>query len=1080
VIKNTRSSLFITSLVVLFTSLVLPVNGQVFWEKEHAERWQVEGIIAALQDPLPSVQLLALNYIGSFSGFQGISVSQVASLLKYPDSDVRRAAASALGAMQATDRAGELVKLLTDPVDQVRRAALSSLAHMHAKDQADEVAKLLKHVDPSVRSTAAYALSAMQARDHAGEVVKLLKDSNLEVRRAAASALGDMQARDQAGEVVKLLKDSNFDVRVAAVSALGAMQARDQAREVVKLLKDPSISVVASGALGAMKARDQAGEIVKLLKDTNSNIVRAAASALGAMQASEEVPELTKLLKNPTPPVRAAAAEVLGDMQAKDQAGEMLKLLADSDGDVRSAAVSALDKMRATDQVAAVKLLKDPAPHVRAAALRALGAMQAKDQAGEVSKLLTDSDGDVRTAAAWVLSQMLAKDLAAKMLVKLLKDPDASVRMFTVRQLGEMKAKDQAGEVTKLLDDPEYVVRVFAASTLEHMGPFPRTIIPILSQAYYFNQAQQVEVRFLCYYLTGGDPLVKLLLQRIMFEAGQKPGAILSVGQARATLLAFKELLPAKPTYSGLSVDAERQILQIAREWRTEWSPSDRKFFTSLGNQMSDESATALRGVVEVPWLKTALRWSWRIVLVQIAFWILLLCFYPTSTQVQAFFFWNRWARKFFGLGYVDMCLTLIPLLRNCLLSPFREELLADARVGDKDLEEYFEDVQVQEEEKKSRLSEAIPEVRGQIVLEGESGLGKSMFLRRLVKNTKQPTAYLPAEKCAQGVFELIQLRLKGKAGDESFLKSIIWSGGLRIVVDGLNEVTVETREKILRFLDDFPKAHILLSTQPMLWKRPPKARALKLLTFSDDRILSFLQSRYVVFGPAAAMSEDEYKQRCGAYIGDVLGPAQTEEDRSGARLVLSNPMDLTTSAQILVWGDLPTLSNLQEQQFRRMSREFLDARREEFPLKQFSESVYKRLLRDVMSLDSGRFFAEVQAMARHKMALGQHDTDADGKPRQKWVFRHDKIRDYFLVNAFRAQESKRILRYIDDPRFRGVYLMLASQLPLEQARDLKDALVDRAAETKEHNLSDAVVQLLKTRKLEASKSVGQEKTRAL
>jgi len=141
--------------------------------------------------------------------------------------------------------------------------------------------------------------------------------------------------------------------------------------------------------------------------------------------------------------------------------------------------------------------------------------------------------------------------------------------------------------------------------------------------------------------------------------------------------------------------------------------------------------------------------------------------------------------------------------------------------------------------------------------------------------------------------------------------------------------------------------------------------------------------------------------------LEDVLDQAHSEEDRSGARLVLSNPMDLTTAAQILVSDVRPTLKNLQEQQFRRMSREFRDAHPgQEFPLKQFSESVYERLLRDEVALDSGQFFEAIQAMATHKMVLGQYDTDADGKPTRKWVFRHDKIRDYFLMQAFRAQEG--------------------------------------------------------------------------
>jgi hypothetical protein len=481
---------------------------------------------------------------------------------------------------------------------------------------------------------------------------------------------------------------------------------------------------------------------------------------------------------------------------------------------------------------------------------------------------------------------------------------------------------------------------------------------------------------------------------------------------------------------------------------------------------MSEDSGVRLLEVIEVPWWQTAFARLWKIIAVQAVFWILLLYFYPKSTQVQAFFFWNRWARKFFGLGYVDLCLTWIPLLRSRLLSPFKDELLADARVDEKTLNDYFEDIQVQEGERMAPLSDTVPEVVGQIVLEGESGLGKSMFLRRLAKNAQHPLAYLPADSCDQGVFEIIQLRLKGKASDPQFLRSVIWSGGLRVIVDGLNEVTVETREKIRRFLDDFPKAHVLLATQPMLWKKPPKARVLRVLKLSDDRILSFLDSRYPSVARPSALSEAEYKRRCHTYIENVLGNAQSEEDRSGSRLVLSNPMDLGIAAEILASGDYPTLRSLQEQQFRRADIEFRDTHAgQRFPLAEFSEHVYQQLLSNQATLDSDRFFEAIQVLVKHKMALVQYDRDASGKQTQKWVFRHDKIRDYFLVQAFGAQQDQRVLQNIDDSRFRGVYLMLAAKLPLSQAKELRDALVDRAAETKDHYLSDAVVEVLKTRK---------------
>ena len=160
----------------------------------------------------------------------------------------------------------------------------------------------------------------------------------------------------------------------------------------------------------------------------------------------------------------------------------------------------------------------------------------------------------------------------------------------------------------------------------------------------------------------------------------------------------------------------------------------------------------------------------------------------------SAFFFWNRWARKFVGLGYVDFCLTWIPSLRHRLLAPFRDELIADARISEENLNDYSSNIQVRRGDTSFPAVQAIPAIAGQIVLEGESGLGKSIFLRQLVNKSTQTIAYFPAESCDQGVFELIQQRLKGKAGDDTFLRSIIWSGGLSIIIDGLNEVSVETR----------------------------------------------------------------------------------------------------------------------------------------------------------------------------------------------------------------------------------------------------------------------------------------------
>ena len=96
------------------------------------------------------------------------------------------------------------------------------------------------------------------------------------------------------------------------------------------------------------------------------------------------------------------------------------------------------------------------------------------------------------------------------------------------------------------------------------------------------------------------------------------------------------------------------------------------------------------------------------------------------------------------------------------------------------------------------------------------------------------------------------------------------------------------------------------------------------MLPLTEDRILRFLESRYPSFqNPFKLKREEDYKVSCREYLDDVLSPSQSEEDRSNALFVLSNPMDLTTAALILASGQRPTLSNLQDQQFKKMAADY-------------------------------------------------------------------------------------------------------------------------------------------------------------
>ena len=892
--------------------------------------------------------------------------------------------------------------------------------------------------------------------------------------------------------VLPFLKDGSYYVQTTAIVALGLMHANDQTVVIADRLKNtklpPEVRQAAALALGALVAIDQQAELLAILKDKNENsaVRSAAAQALGQMPTAKPQAELAAILMekpahrapavispNETDDVlRADAAIALGSLRATDHEPELIAIAIDDKEVVtlRNAAISALGAMGDRNTVLAIFNDSSIRSDVRVAAILALGKMQAKDQEPQLVALLHNPVAG--SAAVKALVAMNATNRQPE-LAALLDDKNQPVDRFAVLYaLAVLQDKTHQQDLIDLLKTSS-VDREIGFLALTHIAPLNPSTLPALTEGYYFNRSSQGFIRFLCHYLLGAAPASELVLKRVMFESGPKnpqPIPLTSIEDARATLQAFHQILPAKPENTNFATNSERQILEIAHQWKSSWSSADRGLLNSLSNQMSDDNAATLRSIIETPVWLTVVQKLWKIIAIQILLWVALLFLYPTSPQVQAFFFWNRWARKFVGLGYVDFCLTWIPSLRHRLLAPFRDELIADARISEENLNDYFSDIQVRRGDTSFPAVQAIPAIAGQIVLEGESGLGKSIFLRQLVNKSTQTIAYFPAESCDQGVFELIQQRLKGKAGDDTFLRSIIWSGGLSIIIDGLNEVSVETREKIRRFLDDFPKANVLLATQPILWRLPPKAKVFRILPLTDDRIQTFLESRYRTF-LAPAMSETDYCLKCRDYLSNVLGPNQSEEDRIAARMVLSNPMDLNTAAQILSTGETPTLKNLQKQEFAAVDHDFRDTHPgQPFPLRQFSESIYERLLRDEVTLDSTLFFEPIQALLAHKMVLTQNDVDAEGKPVRKWVFRHDKIRDFFLVQAFESVQDERILKHMDDPRFRGVYLMLASQLPLAQASELRDALVDHAAETKDHHLSDAVVELLKNRRTATAK----------
>ncbi|MDM8559013.1 ABC transporter substrate-binding protein [Candidatus Parabeggiatoa sp. HSG14] len=457
--------------------------------------------------------------------------------------------------------------------------------------------------------------------------------------------------------------------------------------------------------------------------------------------------------------------------------------------------------------------------------------------------------------------------------------------------------------------------------------------------------------------------------------------------------------------------------------------------------------------------------------LIHLAFWIILIFVYPYSPQIQAIFFWNPYIRRIMGLGYVNFALTWVPYLRRKLLKPFQPSLLADAALGNFGKEVYFENAEVKRKgsPKTLPIKEAIPRIKGQIILEGESGLGKTMALRYLLTASKKRlVVFLPAEKCTKGIIPAIQAKLHGLAKDEMFLQNLIYSGAIDICIDGLNQVSADTRAKITEFVESYFKGNIIMTMQPIEWTPPTNAEIYVLQPLKPDQIKTFIISRYDILPENSTQSYFDYEQKCQGYLANILREEQPLEVLESTRRTLSNPMELTLIAQMLAHGQTPDFFNLQEQQYEMVSDDFERTHiNRQFRLIELSEQVYQMRVSDEAALPKQKFFDEIKSMEKYRMVVSRQSEDADGNPVKEWYFRHDKIMEFFLVKTFYNEnhyDKQRTVNHFHDARFRGVYFRLAMHLPLEEAIVLRDELMEYATKSSDHSVFDTFVQLLSSR----------------
>ncbi|MEH1920194.1 HEAT repeat domain-containing protein [Nostoc sp.] len=1025
--KPSRFILYALAFILSFLFCLPWVNAKET-PKPKPQDWQINGISAALDDGHNKVKGYALD-----------------ELVKYDLKDLKSVG------KKSEDFAQKAAKILKDKsIDvNVRSSAASALGNLGeaAKPYVKDIADILKDksVDNIVRSGAAVGLGNLGevAKPYVKDIADILKDKSVDniVRYGAAKALGNLGevAKPYVKDIADILKDKTLDssVRYYAVEALGNLgeAAKPYVKDILDFLKDKTLdsdvryyAAKALGNLGEV-AKPYIKDILDILKDKtlDSNVRYLAAEALGNLGevAKPYVKDIIDILKDKTvdSSVRSGAAVGLGNLGevAKPYVKDILDTLKD-------------------------KTVESNVRYYAAEALGNLGKV-AKPYVKDIANILKDKsvDVNVRSSAAEALGNL---GEAAKPYVKDIADI----------------LKD------KSVDDSVRSRAAVALGKIEQLNL--NNVVVILDSVYYAGQSEFAQWRFLTYFLSGGNDDVETLL-RWLGRPKTTPDN-LTHAEGVKTLLIFRQAWEPSQELDQLRKDLAQQISEVAANKQIRWKAQDINLLQTHYNNLKKVNSTHADALQSV--INNLEYWQWffkakNTILIHAVFWLALIFAYPKFPQVQAIFFWNPWVRRILGVGYVGFLLTWFPPFRRKLFEPFKPSLLADAGLDNFYEQSYFPESQVKVPPSGDiqPITAALPSIQGQIILEGDSGLGKSMFLRHLLKNSQRIVVYLPAQKCHKGVIEAIQDKLHGQAQDADFLKNLIYSGAIDICIDGLNEVTAETRAKICQFVESYFRGNIIMTTQPLEWTPPSTAKTYYLQPLEQEQIQEFLISRQPRLPKDAKIQGADYAQACTNYLTEILKDQQAKEELDAVRRILSNPMDLTVVALMLSQGKQPNLFRLQEQQYNLMAAEYQQEWKQEFPLKRFSAAVYQMRLDDKQALPGDEFHQVVMSLEdeKYKMVVSRQWQNEKGEAKKEWYFRHDKIMDFFLVQNFLGETDAAEGLLVDrmgDPRFRGVYFLLATLLEIDAAKKLREELIQYAADTKDNTVSNTFVQLLRTR----------------
>lgn len=389
------------------------------WLRRQAGRISVLMLVAAWLTPAAAQTPDAL--VARIKGYElrRAPVELVLTHLEDESSQVRRAAALAVGRIGDHRAARSLSRLLVDPDDTTRHRAIFAMGLLAHGKCWPFLRAVLRSADAGDRATAAWsaglicqladadALSDAQRDEIVSRLAPLLDDGDAEVRRKAAIALG-FSKRPQAIEPLAAHLDQHTPapLRWRLIYAIGRIGGERAVGVLRRAAADPRPTRWSREFAAMYLARNgsaaAAAPLRALLADRNPLVAANAARGLGKHPGAETEGALGAALRDHAAwQVRWEAAKALGRLRAESEVARLERAqAADVSPSVRSAAAAALVSIE-PDRIEGMLETPD-APELPAAA----GALAARASAA--------SGGELKTLMALVTSTLAKAPVTAQ------------------------------------------------------------------------------------------------------------------------------------------------------------------------------------------------------------------------------------------------------------------------------------------------------------------------------------------------------------------------------------------------------------------------------------------------------------------------------------------------------------------------------------------------------------------------------------------------------------------------------------------------------------------------------------------